>query len=120
VVDDEPEIARLLERILQARGFLVTACTSGQEALASFKRDPNAFDVVITDYTMPRVTGLDLSREIKTLRPELPVVLATGYGDRLTSESLAPGVDAVAAKPFDANALVETLRRLLDRPTPSA
>jgi CheY-like chemotaxis protein len=115
VVDDEPDVARLLERMLAARGYRVTAFTSSDEALAAFRNEPAAFHAVITDHTMPRMTGIELARQLKAMSPDVPVVLTTGYGDKLASAPVGTGVDAVAGKPFDGLQLAQTLRRLLTR-----
>ncbi len=113
VVDDEPDVARLLERMLEGRGYRVTSFTSSEEALAAFRSDPASFDVVITDHTMPRLTGVELARQLKMLRPNIPVILTTGYGDKIESAPVGLGVDAVAGKPFDASSLVQTVHRVI-------
>ncbi len=115
VVDDEPDVARLLERMLLARGYRVTAFTSSEEALAAFRNQPEQFHVVITDHTMPRMTGIELARQVKAASPHIPVVLTTGYGDKLASAPVGTGVDAVAGKPFDGARLAQTLRQVLTR-----
>ncbi|HXV13378.1 MAG TPA: ATP-binding protein [Candidatus Krumholzibacteria bacterium] len=113
VVDDEADVTQLLERILVARGYRVTSFTSSEEALNAFRRDPASFRAVITDQTMPRLTGIELARQLKALRPGVAVILTTGYGENLVSPPIGSGVDAIAAKPFDAAALAQTLRRTL-------
>jgi len=92
----------------------VTAFVSAHDALAALRRDPGAFDAVITDQTMPKMSGTDLARQARELRPDLPVILTTGYGERVESESLQTDIAAVAAKPFDVGALIQKLRRALD------
>jgi CheY-like chemotaxis protein len=114
VVDDEPEIVRMLSRMLESRGYRVTAFSSSEQALGEFRRSPSAFDAIITDQTMPRVTGVALARAVREIRPDLPVIITTGYGEKVTSESLARDVAGFAAKPFDAATLTATLRRVLD------
>lgn len=113
VVDDEIEVARLLERMLVARGYHVTTFTSAEEAAAEFHAHPRAYQLVVTDQTMPRLTGVELARRLKAIRPDIPVVLTTGYGDPLTTMPEGSAVDAVAAKPFVAAELARTLRHLL-------
>jgi signal transduction histidine kinase len=115
VVDDESEIAGLLERLLVAKGYRVTSFTSGEEALAAFRREPDAYRAVITDQTMPRLTGLELSRHVKSLRPDMPIILTTGYGEKVASIPVGHSVDAVAGKPFDSASLTNTLRRIIAR-----
>ncbi len=113
VVDDEPDVAHLLERMLVGRGYRVTVFTSSDEALAAFRHEPTAFQAVITDHTMPRMTGVELARILKSLRADVPVILTTGYGDKVASAPAGSGVDAVAGKPIDAAGLAKALRRLL-------
>ena len=114
VVDDEPEIVRMLTRMLESRGYRVSAFNSSEQALAAFRHAPAAFDAVITDQTMPRMTGLVLARALRETRPELPIIITTGYGEKVTSETLARDVSDFAAKPFDAATLTAKLRRALD------
>jgi two-component system cell cycle sensor histidine kinase/response regulator CckA len=113
VVDDEPEVARLLERLLVDRGYRVTSFTSSEEALSAFRHQPGAFHAIITDHTMPRLTGVDLARKVKSLRADIPIILTTGYGDGITAAPAGSDVDAVAGKPLDATSLTDTLRRLI-------
>ncbi len=115
VVDDEPDVAHLLERILVSRGYRVSVFTSSQEALAAFQNAPATFQAVVTDHTMPRLTGVELARQLKLVRPNVPVILTTGYGEQLASTPAASAVDAVAPKPVDAAKLAHELRRLLAR-----
>jgi CheY-like chemotaxis protein len=104
-----------LERLLVARGYRVTAFTSSEEALAAFRRDSDAYRALVTDHTMPRLTGVELSRHVKALRPDTPVVLTTGYGDKISSPPVGSDIDAVAGKPFDTARLTQTLRQVLGR-----
>jgi PAS domain S-box-containing protein len=115
VVDDEPEIASMLSRMLETRGYRVSTFTSGPEAMAAFRRTPETFDAIISDQTMPRLSGLELAREAHALRPAVPVILTTGYRDRIRSEEFKREIADVATKPFEAAALLRTLRGVLDR-----
>jgi len=114
VVDDEPEIVRMLTRILEARGYRVTGHVSAHDALTAVRRDPGAFDAVITDQTMPKMSGTDLAHMIRETRPDMPIVLTSGYGEKTASETPRTDITAVAAKPFDVASLVEILRSALD------
>ncbi len=120
VVDDEVEITHLLERLLGSRGYRVTVCTSGESALQMFRDAPADFDAVITDYTMPRTTGLAIARAINRIRPGVPVIIATGYGEKATNETLSSEVSGFVSKPFDTAALTAMLRRVLDEAAGSA
>ena len=115
VVDDEPDIVAMLVRMLEPRGYRVTAVTSGEAALAEFRRAPDRFDAVITDQTMPHMSGLELARSIHGQRPGMPVILTSGFTGPLRSEELARDIAGVAAKPFDATRLIQILRGALDR-----
>ncbi len=114
VVDDEPEIVRMLTRMLESRGYRVTAFTSSERALSAFRNNPDAFDAIISDQTMPHITGLALAQAVREKRPDVPVIITTGYGEKVTSEFLQRDVAGFAAKPFDASTLTATLRRALD------
>jgi len=113
-VDDEPTIAELLKAQLEALGYHVTTHTSPIEALADFLARPFAFDVVVTDLTMPGMNGADLAERLLAVRPELRVVMATGYG-RVMSEERARelGIGKVLLKPFSMSALAEAIQQAL-------
>jgi len=115
IVDDEEPIMDLLRRILEARGYRVSAFTSSSEALTAFERQPAGFDAVITDQTMPRMSGLELAGAMRLLRHDVPVILTTGFVDRATLPSSGGHIAAVAAKPFDADVITALLRKVLDR-----
>ena len=101
VVDDQATIISLLNRLLRAQGFEVTVLSDPVAAAMELSRNPDDFDLLITDLTMPRMTGLELARKAHELRPGLPVVLMTGNASNLTDESLKlAGVDVVLDKPF--------------------
>jgi signal transduction histidine kinase/putative methionine-R-sulfoxide reductase with GAF domain len=114
-VDDEPSLARMGERILARRGYTVTAMSSALDALARLKADPAAFDAVITDQTMPHMTGTELAIRIREVSPGLPVILCTGFTLSLPEDQLeAGGIRAVLPKPIVPQELEATLRRVLD------
>jgi PAS domain S-box-containing protein len=114
-VEDEPALAAMERRQIEALGFRVTVHTSSEEALEDFRARPEAFDLMVTDNTMPRMTGLELSKAVTTLRPQLPVLMVSGYADNAElSVLLEHGVRAVLQKPHTAAELGEALRRLLD------
>jgi PAS domain S-box-containing protein len=114
IVDDEPAIVSLLKRILESRGFRVTAFTSGTEALECFRERPDLFDAIITDQTMPRMSGVELARAVHALRPATPVVLTTGYVDDAAHRERGRDIAGVAVKPFDAATITGVLRKALD------
>jgi CheY-like chemotaxis protein len=107
----------LLTRILERLGYAVTGFIDAQVALDAFKADPNAFDVVVTDLSMPGLSGHDLAREILKIRPALPVVMTSGYVRAADRElALRTGVKELVLKPDTAQALGEVLHRLLNGP----
>jgi PAS domain S-box-containing protein len=116
VVDDEPSVAATVVDQLAAMGYRATSCASGPEALAAFRADPGGIDLLLTDMTMPGMTGVALAQEFKRLRPELPVLLCTGYSQHITAEtSRAQGIDEFAMKPVGMVELSRLVRRALDR-----
>ena len=116
VVDDEEIITRVLEKMLLRLGYKVTARTDSEEALDLFRAQPGRFDMVITNLTMPKLTGNELTREVQKLRPDLPIMLATGHG-KIVSEETAHslGVAALVSKPFLIEEIAKTIRQVLDQ-----
>ncbi|MFW6010863.1 MAG: hybrid sensor histidine kinase/response regulator, partial [Gemmatimonadota bacterium] len=113
-VEDEPGLAKVGRRVLEKLGYAVTVGADGQAALELFQATPDAFDAVVTDYLMPRVDGLKLARAIAEVRPELPIVLLTGYADHLPGEEIAAaGVRATVSKPAALDELGTRLHDLL-------
>ena len=99
-VDDEEALSFLIERLLGLKGYRVTSCTSPAEALALLRADPTAFDVLVSDLTMPTMSGIDLIRAAKDIRPDLPAILTSGYvreDDHIRAARL--GVEHVILKP---------------------
>jgi CheY-like chemotaxis protein len=102
-------------QILQRLGYAVTKQTSSSEALALFKVQPDAFDLVITDMTMPGLTGDKLALEMMAVRPDIPVVLCTGYNKKISEEmATAIGIKAMVFKPITTVDLARTVREVLD------
>jgi len=109
-VDDEEPIVLVGMNMLGRLGFDVTIARGGAEALEQFARDPNLFDVVITDQTMPGMTGLALTEELKRIRPAVPVVLCSGRTDLLPPQQMKRlGVAACVAKPFTRSELARAV-----------
>jgi CheY-like chemotaxis protein/anti-sigma regulatory factor (Ser/Thr protein kinase) len=118
VVDDELTIAKMGAQILQRLGYQVTLRTSSVEALELFRTRPGDFDMIITDMTMPNLTGDQLAMEVMKIRPDIPVVLCTGYSKKMTDETaLAMGIKALAYKPLVKMDLAKTVREVLDAVT---
>jgi CheY-like chemotaxis protein len=114
IVDDEESIADFMQELLEYEGFSVVIAGSAEQALNIFNSDPDAFDLVITDQTMPKMTGVELARQLLQRRPGLPVILYTGYSEELTEEIVtAAGIRGLLRKPVDIERLFELLRQLL-------
>jgi len=115
VVDDEEHMVFLTKTILGRLGYKVTALTNSLEALNIFKKDPQRYDLIITDLTMPHLTGDRLASEIIAIRPDMPVIIATGYADALESEKVKQsGIKAFIPKPCQKQDLAKTIRLILD------
>ena len=118
LVDDEESIIDIGSEILERLGYRVTTYMRSEEALHRFHKDPKAFDLVITDMTMPKMTGDRLARELLKIRPELPIVICTGFSERITEEEAKDmGIKAFAMKPLSVKNLARTVRNVLDEAT---
>ena len=116
LVDDEAVLLDVGEQILGSLGYRVTAISSPVEALELFGKNPAAFDIVITDQTMPGLTGYELAQRLMEIRKDVPVILCTGYSDLVTAESAsAGGIQAFVMKPLNRLAIAETIRKALDQ-----
>ncbi|MDA8139092.1 MAG: ATP-binding protein [Desulfobacteraceae bacterium] len=115
LVDDELSIIRIGAQILERLGYTVTAQSSSMEALALFRKQPMAFDLVITDLAMPNLTGDRLAAKLIAIRPELPILLCTGFSDQLSAENAAAlGIRGFAYKPIVRAELAKLVRKALD------
>ena len=116
VVDDEDLVLELMGDLLSDWGLEVTLKSDAIEASQAFAAEPQRYDVVLTDHTMPRVTWLERAREIHSIRPGVPVILYTGYGEHIAEEALAAaGVLALARKPVDPEELFRLLKTSLQQ-----
>ncbi len=114
-VDDEDAAVDINSRMLRRYGYKVTGLTDSQEALALFEKNPEGFDLVITDMTMPNLTGDAFSAKVMAIRPEIPVILCTGYSDKINEEIAHKiGIRAFVMKPVIMKKLAETIRDVLD------
>ncbi|MDD3814049.1 MAG: response regulator [Desulfocapsaceae bacterium] len=115
VVDDEPIIVSLNTKMLERFGYRVTATTSSKEALEKIHAQGDDFDLVITDQTMPNLSGVELAREILNIKPDMPIILCSGYSSVVTEdEALASGIKRYVMKPLDIRTLVKMIREVLD------
>jgi len=115
LIDDEQAVVGISKQILERLGYVVDPWTSSTEALAAFRQKPDDFDLVITDMTMPKITGEELTKELMRIRPDIPVILCTGYSKRITEEKAkAIGIKAFVMKPIHTQVMAETVRHVLD------
>jgi PAS domain S-box-containing protein len=115
-IDDEEDLVNLMEEILTELGYSVTACTDSREALKIFQADPNRFDLVITDMTMPHLSGSDLAQQIIKLRPGQPIILCTGYSSYINAEKAAQlGIKTFLLKPVARRELACAIREALNK-----
>ncbi len=115
LVDDEEGLIRAGSLMLEYLGYTVTARKSGTEALETFRAQPDRFDLVITDLTMPKMPGTELARELLRIRSDMPVILCTGFTEIVNSESVrAVGIKEFIAKPLALESLAKVVRKVLD------
>jgi len=118
-VDDEEPLATLGEWMLVQLGYHVTARTNSLEAMELFRSDPDAFDLVITDYTMRHMTGVDLAKEMLQIRPDIPIVLCTGYSEMISEVAAKEmGIRAFVMKPLGRQNIARVIRKVLNKETP--
>jgi CheY-like chemotaxis protein len=121
VVDDEEMIIDITTLHLESLGYQVTSRAGSVEALELFVADPEAFDLVITDLTMPDLTGDRLARELMAIKPTLPVIICSGFSERIGQEmAKAIGVKALLMKPIAIEELARKVRGVLDASVSSA
>ncbi|MDH5518165.1 MAG: transporter substrate-binding domain-containing protein [Gammaproteobacteria bacterium] len=114
IIDDEKNILNLLEAVFTSKDYEVALFDNSQLALAAFKASPNNFDAVITDQTMPNLTGKEVSQEILSIRPELPIILCTGFSEHIDEKSAKEiGIRAFLRKPVKNSTLLKTIEDLI-------
>ena len=115
MVDDEAQLCRLEEKLLQRLGYQVSAFTDSLAALKAFRKNPGSFDLVIIDSSMPKISGLELAQEFLRLRPNLPIILATGFSEaEQISRAEEIGIKECLEKSVLAGDLDKTIRRMLE------
>ncbi len=121
-VDDEEPLVDLGRELLQRLGYRMTVSTGSAQALLLFEQQPEAYDLVITDMTMPDMTGDVLAQKLLTLRPDIPIMICTGYSEKVTQEMIDRlGIRALIKKPLVRSDLGTAVRQVLDghRPRPT-
>jgi CheY-like chemotaxis protein len=113
-VDDEAVLTRLWHTVLTRLGYDVTTCTDSEEALRLFRDAPERYDIVVTDQAMPGLTGDALIQELRRLRPDLPVVLCTGFSHTMTSQKAQTlDINVFLMKPMGTDDLVRAIQQAL-------
>ncbi len=116
IIDDEPDLTEVAKIHLRELGYFVTTKTKSREALEVFLATPDSYDLVITDQTMPDITGSELAQAMLKVKPDLPIILYTGYTSALSeNEAYALGIQSFIEKPMSKELLAKTVRRLLDK-----
>jgi PAS domain S-box-containing protein len=116
LVDDEQSILQMEKKILERMGYRVMAMTDSMEALEVFKANPQNFDLIISDMTMPNVTGDQLAKELIAIRPDIPVIISTGFSERLNEEQAEQmGIKAFLMKPVSRSEMARTIREILEK-----
>lgn len=115
-VDDEVVLIQMYKATLESLGFEVTTTSNPLHALELFRQTPESFDAIITDLTMPKMTGMELAGEINSIRPDIPIIICTGF-DQFSSEFNTGhfGIQAVLRKPVPRAELARTITKILDR-----
>jgi CheY-like chemotaxis protein len=114
-VDDEQAIVTYSEKVLASLGYQVKATTIGEEALEMFRMHPDRFDLVITDMTMPKISGAVLSGALLEIRPDIPIILCSGFSEGMSEENArAIGVRKFLMKPLNRSELAVVIRKILD------
>lgn len=120
MVDDEPALVKAGARMLERMGYKVSTRLCSMEALELFSNVPHRFDLVITDLTMPHLTGEKFAAEVTKIRPDLPVIVCTGFGAALTMETaINSGIKAIINKPIEKQKLADTIRHALEGTLPA-
>jgi CheY-like chemotaxis protein len=115
-VDDEETVGDILKHVLERLGYKVAVKYNGLEALELFKSDPDQFDIVITDMIMPKMTGTELAKEILSIKPDLPIVICSGFSEKIRQEELkAINIHTVIEKPFVMQEITHAIRKALKK-----
>jgi len=115
LVDDEQMLADVWKELLEHLGYQVMAQTSSLEALRVFREEPGNFDLIITDHKMPDMVGLDLARELRAIRADIPIILSTGSIFLIDHhEAERVGIQSILLKPFDLQSMAKTVRMALE------
>lgn len=115
LIDDEPSVLKVEQRILRKLGYNVTIENDSEKALEKIKREPEKFDLVISDMTMPKMNGATLAEKAMRANPDLPVIICTGYSNRITKEEIRRlGVKALVYKPLSVPSIASEIRKIFN------
>ncbi|MCP4670529.1 MAG: response regulator, partial [Desulfobacula sp.] len=115
LVDDEVSVAKLESKILSRLGYLVTVETKSIDALKVFRSNPDFYNLVISDMTMPDMTGDQLAKEILATKPDIPIIICTGFSERINKEQAEIiGVKGLLMKPVVKSEMANMVRKVLD------
>ncbi len=115
LVDDEEPIAKLEKQMLERLGYRVTPRISSVEALNAFRANPNTYDLVVTDMTMPNMTGVMLTKKLISINPEIPVIICTGFSEKMSQDKIEEiGAKGLLMKPIVKAELAKLVRKVLD------
>ena len=114
LADDDAAVVEMGAKLLKRLGYKVTSQTDSVKALEVFRSSPDQFDLVITDYTMPKLTGVDLAGEVLRIRPDMPVMLCTGFSEKITPRRIKDLGIELLMKPYGMIEISQTVRKILD------
>ncbi|MCP3942598.1 MAG: response regulator [Desulfobacteraceae bacterium] len=116
LVDDEKSIVKMEQQMLERLGYEIVSRTGSIEALDAFKENPDKFDLIISDMTMPDMTGVQLAKEVKAIRTDIPVIICTGFSDHISEETSSEfGIQGYVAKPVVKRQIAQLIREVLDK-----
>ncbi|MBN1264304.1 MAG: response regulator [Anaerolineales bacterium] len=114
LIDDELPVVEALQKFLENLGYHIDIQTSSSSALSALETDTCTYNLVISDLTMPEIDGITLAERIHSMKPDLPILLMTGYGNQITENRLVQaGIKKVIAKPFRLREITDSIRSLL-------
>ncbi|MBD3166994.1 response regulator [bacterium] len=115
LVDDEEDVRIIASQMLKAMGYSVQTASDGFEGLEQFKVDPTSFSVILLDYSMPGMDGIETMKELRKLRDDVPILFSTGFSDDQTMQEMeAMHVDGVVQKPFMISELIDAIKKVLE------
>ena len=115
MVDDRPDVIKMASRLLSALGYEITAFSDPEEAYHYYRDNAHRVDLLFTDYSMPKMSGLDLAEKIRAITPDIPVIIATGNTEKINRDKAAKsGINKVINKPLMIFEVSKTIREILD------